>query len=196
MEDREEGDYVIASYREIAVRFGLGGPNAARTKVKRAGWPSEPVNHPADPLRIRVPRTTWDLANETHMHALQGRGGTKRREIPHIDRNERQDINELRASLDLLREQLERERNRADKADELARTVAELQERMAAQGVELMEAREQVARLDGEMAGLRVALTAAESQVATERKDAVEARAALDRLRGRGLLARLLNRKQ
>jgi len=130
------------------------------------------------------------------MHALQGRGGTKAREILHISRSEIPDIKELRASLNLLREQLERERNRADKADELACTVAELRERVAARGIELMEAREQVARLDGEMAGLRVALAAAENQVAAERKDTVEARAALDRLRGRGLLARLLNRKQ
>jgi hypothetical protein len=55
-------DYVLATYREIALRFSLGGPHAARTKAKRAGWSAEPPNHPADPLRIRVPREVWDQA--------------------------------------------------------------------------------------------------------------------------------------
>ncbi len=30
----EGQDDVTATYREIAIRFGIGGPNAARTKVK------------------------------------------------------------------------------------------------------------------------------------------------------------------
>ena len=33
----EMGDHVLATYREIAMRFGLSGANAARTKAKRAG---------------------------------------------------------------------------------------------------------------------------------------------------------------
>jgi hypothetical protein len=56
--------FVLATYREIAAHFRLGGPNAARTKVKRAGWIAEPTNHPADPLRIRVPRDVWSQAAE------------------------------------------------------------------------------------------------------------------------------------
>jgi hypothetical protein len=60
MSDTE--DYVIASYREIAERFGLGDSRTARNKAKRAGWVHEPVNHPADPRRVRVPRARWDEA--------------------------------------------------------------------------------------------------------------------------------------
>jgi len=52
--------YVLATYREIALRLGLTGPDAARMRAKRAGWELEPVNHPADPRRVRVPREIWD----------------------------------------------------------------------------------------------------------------------------------------
>ena len=68
----ERGDFVLATYREIAARFSLGGPNAARTKVKRAGWVAEPSNHPADPLHIRVPRDAWyQAANTAHLRRAQ-----------------------------------------------------------------------------------------------------------------------------
>ena len=70
----ERGDFVLATYREIAARFSLGGPNAARTKVKRAGWVAEPSNHPADPLHIRVPRDAWyQAANTAISGELRGR---------------------------------------------------------------------------------------------------------------------------
>jgi hypothetical protein len=49
----ESGRFVLATYRDAA-HFRLGGPNAARTKAKRAGWAAEPTNHPADPLHIRA----------------------------------------------------------------------------------------------------------------------------------------------
>jgi hypothetical protein len=55
-----ETDYVVATYREIALRFRLGSVRAARTKAQRARWRVEPPNHPADPRRIRVPRALWD----------------------------------------------------------------------------------------------------------------------------------------
>jgi hypothetical protein len=60
----ESGEFVLATYREIATHFHLSGPNAARTKTKRAGWTAEQTNHPADPLRIRVPRDAWSRATE------------------------------------------------------------------------------------------------------------------------------------
>jgi hypothetical protein len=60
----ESGGFVLATYREIAAHFHLSGPNAARTKAKRASWKAEPTNHPADPLRIRVPRDAWSQAAE------------------------------------------------------------------------------------------------------------------------------------
>src|SRR5690242_14151925 len=53
-------DFVIATYREIADRFGLGSPDAARVRSKRSGWEREPSNHPLDPARIRVPLTAWE----------------------------------------------------------------------------------------------------------------------------------------
>jgi hypothetical protein len=61
----ESGGFVLATYREIAAHFHLSGPNAARTKAKRASWKAEPTNHPADPLRIRVPRDAWSQAAES-----------------------------------------------------------------------------------------------------------------------------------
>jgi len=48
-------DVVISTYREIAEHFGLANPEKGRQKAKRAGWPNEPQNHPADPVRVRVP---------------------------------------------------------------------------------------------------------------------------------------------
>jgi hypothetical protein len=75
----ERGDFILATYREIAAHFSLGGPNAARTKVKRAGWSAEPSNHPADPLHIRVPRDTWYQAADT--------AHPRRAERPHITEN-------------------------------------------------------------------------------------------------------------
>jgi hypothetical protein len=76
----ERGDFIVATYREIAAHFGLGGPNAARTKVKRAGWSAEPSNHPADPLHIRVPRDAWYQAADT--------AHPRRAERPHITKND------------------------------------------------------------------------------------------------------------
>src|SRR3954471_12661683 len=55
-------DFIIATYREIPERFGLGDSRTARNKAKRAGWVHEPVNHPADPRRVRVPRDSWNEA--------------------------------------------------------------------------------------------------------------------------------------
>ena len=58
--DVAEAEHVVATYREIAAHFALKGVAQARVKVKRAKWPAEPQNHPADPLRIRVPRDAWN----------------------------------------------------------------------------------------------------------------------------------------
>jgi predicted nucleic acid-binding Zn-ribbon protein len=82
------------------------------------------------------------------------------------------------------------------RAESLEHIVTQMQDRITAQSVELTEVRERAARLDGEVSGLRTALAVAEQQVATERRDAVESRANLERLRGRGFLARLLNREK
>src|SRR6478672_7946301 len=77
--DDEPPDFVLATYKEIAARFGLGAPSAARVKVKRAGWITEPPNHPADPRRIRVPRGAWEKAAETPSSAKPETPGSKPR---------------------------------------------------------------------------------------------------------------------
>lgn len=152
----ESGDFILATYREIALRFGLGGPNAARTKVKRAGWVSEPTNHPADPLRIRVPREAWDQAVETPPRTRRDRphlvGG---REAPSQDRDTRY-IKALEGHIATLREQLERERGRTDQAEqERARLV-----------VEIDGFRAEAARLRTEAEVAQVARQKAEEQLA------------------------------
>jgi len=118
------GDFVLATYREIALRFGLGGPNAARTKVKRAAWGSEPSNHPADPLRIRVPRETWDQAGETlhrepreRAHPERDRDATSQKyDTSHIKALQAH-IATLRAQLAEAEQRLAREAARADQAE-------------------------------------------------------------------------------
>ncbi len=62
--------HVVATYREIAARFGLRGADQGRTKAKRAGWSAEPRNHPADPVRVRVPRAAWEGASQAGERGL------------------------------------------------------------------------------------------------------------------------------
>src|SRR4051812_5474592 len=64
---------VIATYREIAEHFGLNGPEKGRQKAKRSGWPAEPQNHPADPVRVRVPQAAWDEAPRSRERAARFR---------------------------------------------------------------------------------------------------------------------------
>src|ERR1700748_3225574 len=71
----ESSEVVLATYREIAAHFHLSGPNAARTKAKRAGWTAEPTNHPADPLRLGVHREVWSQAAETPSPKRSARPG-------------------------------------------------------------------------------------------------------------------------
>jgi len=120
MAERGYPAHIIATYREIAVRFGLGGVNAARTKAKRAGWGEEPTNHPAETKRIRVPREAWDQAGRDHpltqpesVPSRTPREGASRAA-------ETGTIAAVRVALDLLRGQLERERARADATAEQA----------------------------------------------------------------------------
>lgn len=118
MAERGDPGHVISTYREIAVRFGLGSVNAARTKAKRAGWGEEPTNYPAETKRIRVPREAWDQAGRDDPITLpESVPSRPQREGPSraLDAGA---IAAVRAALDLLREQLERERARGDAAAE------------------------------------------------------------------------------
>jgi hypothetical protein len=61
MEQVGSAEYVVATYEEIRLRFGLGGADQARIKAKRHRWPAEPPNHPVSgflwmPGKPRRPR--------------------------------------------------------------------------------------------------------------------------------------------
>src|SRR5207245_3138647 len=84
-------DHVLATYREIAERFGLGTVRAARTKVKRARWTHDPPNHPSDPLHIRVPRGPWQQAGTTAPDRPDDALGSKARDPGHRSDDARPD---------------------------------------------------------------------------------------------------------
>jgi hypothetical protein len=112
----ESRDHVLATYRQIADRFRLSSSNVARTKVKRAGWTWEPPNHPADPLRIRVPKEAWEQAAESSRHKSHHRPPDRRDSKPRnppSHGHDIRDINSFEMALKALQEQLERERGRA-----------------------------------------------------------------------------------
>jgi hypothetical protein len=157
----EAGDFVLATYREIAHHFRLGGPKAARTKVKRAGWAHDPPNHPSDPLRIRVPRDPWDQAGEVPTPQRRETPGTKSRD-PRPHGRETPGIKHFEAVLSTLEEQLERERGRADRAESRAdASETRIRELMT----ELDAAREKDARLREERAAAISKAAAAEAQL-------------------------------
>jgi hypothetical protein len=124
MADDVPMDHVLATYREIAEHFRLGSTRAARTKAQRAGWELEPANHPADPRRVRVPRAPWDKAADQSRDQKTEPPVIKRRS----SKDQRHDgpmINRLDALVAPLREQLERERGRADSAETELRAIRE-----------------------------------------------------------------------
>ena len=186
-----EGDphEIIATYREIADHFGLKGPDQGRTKAKRAGWPAEPQNHPADPLRIRVPREAWEGAIRARERGLSlrserradrkgpspaQRGGAHaahelRPPVPEIPAL----ISQLEAAHATLREGIERAEAAVAKARALADQRAE----------ELAEMRERLARMEGEALALR-------DQAKAERDRAEELRAELAAWMAGGPIAR------
>ena len=117
----EMGEFIRATYREIAERFRLSGPNAARTKVKRAGWTAEIPNHPADPLRIRVPRDAWSQVSDTpqpkHSEMPHLKGPIESRDPP-SQAHETPRVRALEAHIASLREHLELAKGRADRAEQ------------------------------------------------------------------------------
>jgi hypothetical protein len=200
----ESGDFILATYREIAFRFQLGGPNAARTKVKRAGWVSEPPNHPADPLRIKVPRDAWDQAVEipTRINRERSRPGIRdtpspSREIGHIKAFEshlailREEQSEhvaaREAHIATLREQLTAAEARAIRAEERAdQAIADLRgERTVteAQHVQLREAAVQVDHLRQAAKTMERILREAEAGLTAERTARLATEAEAEQLR-------------
>jgi hypothetical protein len=100
----ETSDYVLATFREIAVRFGLSGTHAARRKVKRLGWTAERT-HPAGPFRIRVPRQTWDQVTVIRERGRERQGS--RRPARESQNHACPDVESLERVIQRLRERLE-----------------------------------------------------------------------------------------
>jgi hypothetical protein len=186
----ERGEFVLATYREIATHFHLSGPNAARTKTKRAGWRAEPTNHPANPLRIRVPQDAWSRAAETRpakrsegLDLTLDRDATSRRsESPTSKRDERlhpagidarspapesRHLRALEGHISSLQENLAAER--------AARIAAEAQRDLAL--ADLRTEREQRATV---VARLQTLLDQASADFRTERSRAERAEAGRD----------------
>ncbi len=142
---RLAGGAVVATYREIADHFGLVNPEKGRQKAKRAGWPAEPQNHPADPVRVRVPQDAWEGASLSRERAARARGRGRplkpEGEPPHDAPEPPSLIKELEGEAATLRSALDRERERADRAER-----------------EREEARIRAAAAEGEAKGLRLAL--------------------------------------
>ena len=208
------GGEQIATYREIAARWRLkgweagDGVDAARVKAKRAGWRQLSRNHPADPVRVAIPRAAWDAATPIGERAAPPNGDA-RRDIA-IPPSEPKAI--LESGIASILASLDEHREQARAARE---SSAEMQAELAAARQEAAEARERVVRLEEELDGLKLGTEHLQDQLAqatrqrdealalslerraaadAERRDREAAEGALERLRGRGLLARLRNR--
>jgi hypothetical protein len=145
MDAADETGPVIVTYREIAAHFGLKGVVQARVKAKRAGWPAEPQNHPADPLHIRVPRDVWNAGSRREVEPLSREPRNPRNPSPHtpglkdeiggIIKGFEAALETLRQQQTTLQEQLGRERDRADRAE----TQAAAERERAASAEHLLE---------------------------------------------------------
>jgi hypothetical protein len=218
-------NFRIATYREIADRFQLGSPDAARIRAKRAGWEREPTNHPLDPARVRVPLIVWDQVNDrTHdrnrttlADSVRSTLRTSRNSPPPINQAGTAPTKAFSEALAILREQLERERTRADTIEQEGQKRVEAAERRAtAAEAELQGVREVLSRKEGELDGLKLAAEHSHDVLAQARRETREAldqaananrqtevaeriaqkfKQEAEQLRARRLLARLLNLK-
>jgi Sec-independent protein translocase protein TatA len=143
-------EHVIATYREIAAHFGLKGTVQARVKAKRAGWDAEPQNHPADPLRIRVPRDAWNRGVHGRVSRLPRPTLLPRNPSPPTPDLKDEIggiIKGFETALDTLRQQLDRERERAERA-EAEREVARIGRAAAEAEVRVVREQAQQAQTD------------------------------------------------
>jgi hypothetical protein len=118
--DEVASGFVIATYREIAARFGLGSVGAARNRAKRTRWEHEPANHPLDQVRVRVPLTAWERvppersrspSGERPLSHPRSEGHEVDNPLP-VARPRSETIKTLADAVVTLREQLEEERRR------------------------------------------------------------------------------------
>ena len=149
-------DTVLATYREIAARFALGSSTAARVKAKRqiarGRWSAEPANHPADPIRIKIPREDWEQSADLAETKPRAPRAAKPLDTPGIKAGRSARSN---AALAELRALLERERARADAAEA---AVADLRRQLEEQRGLTNAAEHQVDRLQGQLGEAEAAL--------------------------------------
>lgn len=143
--DQAPTDYVVATYEEIRLRFGLGSTDAARIKSKRRKWLPEPPNHPGAVARIRVPRGDWEGADQGDRS-------------PGIDSDRSRSLKGLETVAAIFRE--ERDRLQAER-DRLATERDAAQAEAAKLREEREEARIRAAQAESEAKGLREALAEA-----------------------------------
>ena len=167
--DRELPDTVLATYREIAARFALSSVTAARIKAKRqiarARWSTEPANHPADPIRIRIPRQDWEQGADLAQIKPREQAASSP-DTPGIKKSRSA---RTEAALVELRALLERERARAGAAEtaiaELHRELGEQRELTVAAEQRADRLREQLGHAGTALDEVRAGIAALTSDV-------------------------------
>ena len=118
-------DQVLVTYREIAARFGLSGPHAARAKAKRAGWTGVKPNRPGESFRVRVPREIWGIVDIPCGAASKRDNGMQLGAAAGTSPN--RDLQALEKTIRELRERLERECGRGDASCAISELMPELE---------------------------------------------------------------------
>ena len=174
------GEEHIATYREIAAHWGLAGVDVARVKATRARWRQLPRNHPADPVRVAIPRAAWDIAVMNGGGACGLRGevttpSSKSDARPPSGKFSSRDKEVARALAILheLREQVRVAQERAARAEAAA----------AAERVRAQEATTEAAAVRAEAETLRVVLIEAEAAATVARAEAATTTAEAEGIR-------------
>lgn len=96
-----EPQFVTATYREIADRFGIG-IEGARIKTKRRAakglWRIIPGNHPQDIIRVEIPEEEWNSPQRSPAHTPNEGTPT----LPPQQEPERRDTNDMDALVEII----------------------------------------------------------------------------------------------
>jgi hypothetical protein len=177
----------IVTYRHIQDRWGLGGPDAARVKARRAGWGVLPKNHPGDTTRLVIPRSVWGAATPAAARSPGASGsgsGIDPGEHRAGSAGDPRGSNALAAAVDALREQYEHEQERAEaragqaEAErDAARAETAAERARAAQAErEREESRIRAAAAEGEAVALREQIKAERDRAVTWLRETEAAR--------------------
>ena len=188
-------DMIIVTLREIADAAGIGveGARARAKRRDRAGtWRILPSNHPADPLRIEMPREDLDVGSarvptDPDVSPLTNDAAEPPREAPHSTA-----LDTLQARVDELREDLARERTERQQERDRANAA---RERVDGLTDEITKLAAQLAAVASEMKDATTAKVTAEATLTAERdrltREADVARAELTEWRARSWWRRL-----